>query len=273
MNESAFIDLQKDVAMRVKADPFFSGVAVITDREEDLSALISSALNVVSPSPDGSGRSGACVIVLQPFANDANIELPGGPLDFVVSILCLEQLLINRDATRGTNKSVRAMAQRLHKLFKHYTANGLFSNFIPQEPFITDASAEIARQLEDDMLRGLDVRFGTRQFDDELYRKAATPVITTAGGQVTITCATDAVDIWVTFDRSNPAPSAINPAAVKYTGAFTPPGPCLIRAGAYRQQATDEWIPSDTATLRWNVLLADELGVPLGTEEQNHIQQ
>lgn len=271
MNETGFIDLQKDVAMRIKADPFFAGVPVMTDREENIGSHIQTALNVMNPSPDSSGLAGACVIVMQPFANDYQADLPNGPLAHLVSILCLEQLVLNRDETRGTGKSVRAMAERLHKLFKHYTAHGLFSNFIPQEPFIVDASEEIARALQDDMLRGIEVRFGTRSFDDIAYQKVALPVITHAGGLVTITCATPSVDIWVTFDRSTPAPNHINPAAAAYSAPFQPPGSCLIRAGAYRQQQGDEWLPSDTATLRWTGQLADELGVLLGTEDQDAV--
>lgn len=273
MNETGFIDLQKDVAMRIKADPFFSGVAVMTDREENISSHIQTALNVMNPSPDSSGLAGACIIVMQPFANDFKTDMPGGPLAHLVSILCLEHLVLNRDPVRGTNKSVRAMAERLHKLFKHYTAHGMFSNFIPQEPFIVDASEEIAKTLQDDMLRGLDVRFGTRSFDDHLYQKVELPVISQSGGLVSITCATPNVDIWVTFDTSNPAPNHINPAASAYSAPFVPPGSCLIRACAFRQQQGDEWIPSDTATLRFTGLLGDELANPLGTEGQDPITQ
>lgn len=253
MNETQFIDLQKDVAMRIKADPFFTSVPVMTDREENIGAQIQTALNVMNPAPDGSDLAGACVIVMQPFANDFQADLPNGPLAHLVSILCLEHLVLNRDATRGTGKSVRSMAERLHKLLKHYTAHGLFSNFVPQDPFITDASEEIAKALQDDMLRGVEVRFGTRSFDDVVYKKVELPVMTYAGGQVSITCATSNSTIYYTTDRSTPAPVAINSQSTQYTGAFTPPANCLVRAGAFRSGQSglnDEWLPSDTATLR-----------------------
>lgn len=253
MNETQFIDLQKDVAMRIKADPFFVAVPVMTDREENIGAHIQTALNVINPAPDGSELSGACCIVMQPFANDFQSEIPGGPLAYMVSILCLEHLVLNRDQNNGTGKSVREMAERLHKLFKHYTASGLFSNFVPQDPFITDASDEIARALQDDMLRGVEVRFGTRSFDDVEYKKVATPVITYAGGQVSITCSTASSSIYYTQDRSTPAPTAINANSTAYTAPFTPTAGALVRAGAFRAGQSglnDEWIPSDTATLR-----------------------
>jgi hypothetical protein len=256
MSETQFIDLQKDVATRIKADPFFSAVPVMTDREENIGSLVQTALNVMSPSPDGSELSGACVIVMQPFANDFQADLPGGPLAHLVSVLCLEHLVLNRDSTRGTGKSVRSMGERLHKLFKHYTAHGLFSNFMPQDPFIVDASEEIAKALQDDMLRGIEVRFGTRSFDDTQYNKVSLPVITTANGLVTITCGTSSTRIYYTTDGTTPAPDTINNTASLYSAQFAAPASGMVRAGAYRTThgvLDEEWIPSDTATLRFPV--------------------
>jgi hypothetical protein len=253
MSETNFIDLQNLVATRIKADGYFAGIPVITDKEPDISSQIQTALSVTNPAGN---LSGACVIVMQPFANDFQSDLPGGPLSHLVSILCLEHLILNRDGTRGTGKSVRAMAERLHKLFKHFTAHGMFSNFVCQEPFIVDASEEIARALQDDMLRGVEVRFGTRGFGPEVYQKAALPVITEAGGTVSISCATEGAAILYTTDGSVPDFPERNAGVEVYSDPFVPLVTCTVRAGAWvlsgnpvNLNPSSDWIASDIASL------------------------
>lgn len=231
MNDAILTDLQADIAERLRADDYFVDIPVLDERKADLVSEIDMALGTLT---EAGGKMGLCAVVLSPVGNDDMPDAPGGPLQVDISVLILENVLLNTGET-GTGKPALDVARRVHRLLKHYRAFGLAQAMVAGRPAIVPV---------DNPLAGLayEVRFKAQESDGTGigYTKVAMPLASGGPDPVatTMTCNTAGATILYTLDGSYP--SAANGAEL-YSAPVVIPDGSTLRLAAYKTDC----IPSD----------------------------
>ncbi len=257
----SLVEAQQDLTARCLADPYFADITVLTDRIADIDAQVTKAVATLN-AQDGK-KPGACVIVLQPVANYANINAVAGPMDTLFTFLVLENPPLNHLDNGGSGKHALHLCRRLVDLFAVYQPLLLVTVLTPQKPCIVPASDPLAPVA-------YEVRFGAREAGGRAISKVALPEINITEGppelfNVSLGCATPDVDIYYTIDGTHPWRG--NPTATKFTVPFAPAFTCLIRACAFKQTLVGtDWIASDVNAKQCFRQLATEGGAALGTE-------
>jgi hypothetical protein len=224
MTDTILTDLQADIAARLQADAFFADIAVIDERKADVVGDISKALGVLTVK---GGKLGVCAVVLSPTADDEMPDAAFGPMEVVITVRVLENVLFNTGAT-GTGKAALTVARRIHRILKHYRPVGLAQPLRPKNPGITGVADPLAPLA-------YEVQFSTMESDLGRELKCAMPTISSAGAAspqtVTLATNTGGASIYYTLDGSHPAPG--NATAVLYSGPLVVATAKVLRAGAY----------------------------------------
>lgn len=223
MSDTSLIDLQLDIGGRLTADEGLVDIPVYDERKADIATEIEVALGTLTGK---NGKMGACCVVLQPTASDEMPDAPFGPMKVNLSILVLENVLVNKGAT-GTGKHALTIARRIHRILKHYIPGGIAACLNPSTPTIVPVENPLADVA-------YEVRFETTEADPGRELKVATPAISPTSGTVprtvTITCGTSGASIYYTLDGTYPRSGN----GTLYSGPVTVTQAAMLRAGAYK---------------------------------------
>lgn len=204
-------------------------------------------MNALKGSTPRNGKFGLAVVVNRPeMVNTA----PNSAVlleDLTILLEVVEDMALNRAPATGTGVTLddarNAVANLLHA-WSHDGKHGLI--YRKSDP-IPEAMLEPGK-------RGWQLTFESKAHAHKAPERCARPVITLAGPNAVLTCPTNNVTVWITFDGS--APSAVNAHASGNTigtDAATSatidihdlPSGTLIRAAAYKPGMR----PSDTVEI------------------------
>lgn len=229
-------DLQDDVKGRLENHDFFSDVPVLLQRAGNIDNEVERALNCLN---EKTGKMGACLIVLMPETEAPEENLPGPPIEIVISVQVYELTLVNEDtANGGTGKDAESLANvvlnLLHLYAPYHLGNVLVADRKPIRPVKIEGAVSYLVMLR--------LRTGL-----ENPQKVATPTLTEEDGLYTLTCATAGATIYYTIDGSHPGP--VNEEAIEYTAPFAEPATgTLVRWVAYKSG----FVPSDSGAAEVN---------------------
>lgn len=225
-NETIFRDLQRDVAGRLAADPYFIDINILTEYKTDLLTEITNSLGAMTAKDS---KVGTCVLIMQLIGNNEFPDIPGAVMGMEIQIRVLEDVLINTGAT-GTGKDALTTCRHIIRQLHLYQPFGISTVIVAQKPTMIPVQDPIAPLA-------YECRFYTREATTGSFKKTATPVIKPKGGttplSVEIECGSidPALAIYYTTDGSHP--SAVNSAAILYSGPFTQATAATVRAVAY----------------------------------------
>lgn len=225
MSEPLISATLDDIRDRIASDSYFSDITVLTRDKGDITNNIQTALGTKTVK---AAKCGACVIVMSPELSDRYPEGSGGVLDLELSIDVLENVLINRNVTKGTLKHAVDIARRLIRVLKFYRASGITDLITLQSQCIKkDDSLEMGGVI----LYHVNIKLGE---NSEAIEKVCTPTIASTGSlpnvNVTMTCPTAGSSIYFTTDATYPWGG--NTAATLYTVPVAVAVATTFRAGA-----------------------------------------
>jgi len=236
MSETILTDLQEDLQARLEADEYFVDIPVILADAGNVSAEVD---KVMAGQNAKGGHTGAAVIVEQIDAEDDMANVPTGPLDLHLEFIVIENREINVNSKTGTGKSALAIARRIHRVMKLFTAGGRCHCLVVERPCI-------AKAPEYDPYVAYLVRFRTQEADPDTFTYVQTPVMSFGSNQVTLTCATVGAEIYYTTNGDYPTPQ--NSQANLYSAAFTLTEETTVRASAYYTGAIASDVVENTYT-------------------------
>ncbi len=116
--------LQEAVAAKLREQPFFCDVPVLTERLQDIQAQIDKALGTIA----NEGKSGIFALVLTPTCKTGGCQTPGEPYfdNVAVAVEIAENVTINSGAT-GTQKPATLVALAVAKVLHLYGVPREFS--------------------------------------------------------------------------------------------------------------------------------------------------
>lgn len=238
MSESILAALQQDLAARLTACDYFADLPVLTERRGEILSGIERALGAITLKD---GKTGACVLLLQPVATVISPNLSSPLLKADLTIRVLENVVVN-NSPQGTGKPALSIATALLNHLHHYQPAGLAQTLTAESPSIVpvkDPAAPVA----------YDVRFSAQVADTEILLKVATPVIVPFSGTVplvvAISCGTPGATLH--FTTGGPPPYPGQSGVQTFLGPFLISSPTVLRVAALRPG----FIPSDTAYARY----------------------
>jgi hypothetical protein len=209
------------------------------DERVELEQRVNSALCGL---PRDGYKGGLTIMVMMPELRVIDKDTPGPQCEMVNSIYVLENPMIN-EGEDGTGMSAEMAGIAILQNFHHRLLNPYTLVYAD-----TDALREVpVTELEDypECQVCYEVRL-TSALPLNSLQFVSAPIITNAGGNITMTCGTAGAAIWVTFDGSCPSPKNEN--AVIYSAQFaTPAVGVTVRAVAYLKDSG--LYPSSCATL------------------------
>ena len=215
---SFLLQLQTECADRLRADPLFEFVPVITEVKHDVAQQVEAAMG---PHLSMGGKGGVCAVVLTPIANASWPNVAGPFFDEVkVAVIVRENPPINR-SSKGTGHTAADLIERVCQLFNlDFKPTNANSPLRPDKPTITlFAEPEFLTYHAAFVTSG-----GTLTVLDQV----ATPLIVSAG-DVTITCATADSFIFYTLNGKNPAPLT----GTRYLAPFSVAPGTTVKARAF----------------------------------------
>lgn len=222
--ETRMDDLQADVFGRLNSDPYFSDVTVLTEKKQDIESEIERALGTMAAK---AGKSGACVIVLNPIAKIKFPDASEAIFEYEIVVQVTTLPLVN-DATGGTGKSASTIATHVVQCLYQFQSAGVCGLLEPVDPVIVPTDEE----------NGVTCLVHFRTLDDskDLTLKVSTPNASatsdTHPSTVTLSCGTSGAAIYYTTDGSYP--SAQNDKATLYTVPLSVTAAATVRFGAYK---------------------------------------
>lgn len=221
---------QEDIAGRIAADSYFDGVMqVLLQRrgitENDIAIAISATNSV-------GGVAGSVVIVMMPSLAGVDPNAPGPRYWVKYGVQVIDWPIVRRQVIGGTQTSAEEIADRLREIL--HTLN------LGRGQVITFDSV-IPVPVQEGQVSYM-VYFKRLGSDQPPTDVAAVKIVPLSGiiGQaptilpgnqtVTLTCATVGAAIWYSTDGTYP--SAVSATSVLYTGPFTVPVSCTLRAAA-----------------------------------------
>ncbi len=225
-NETIFRDLQKDIAGRLAADPYFVDISILSEYKTDLLTDITNSLGVLT---EKNSKIGTCVLIMQMIGNNEFPDVPGAVMGMEIQIRVLEDVLINT-STNGTGKDSLTTCRHIIRQLHLYQPFGLSTVITAQKPTMVPVQDPIAPLA-------YECRFWTREATTGSFKKTATPVILPKAGttplSVEIECGSIATGLKIYYTTDGTHPSAVNSAAILYSGPFTQSSPATVRAVAY----------------------------------------
>jgi hypothetical protein len=212
--------LQEDARWRLASDPVFIDVPVFLERQGDIENEVINALTVLNEG--GTGKIGACAIVLMPDFDNVEPNAPAPIGDVVLSARILESPLYNM-GENGTGLSAEKLALRALRVlgFKCERTGTLLT-----------ASGDALRPYTEEMASGVigydvSVRGQAGMIAGD---KVAQPSISGTTLAVSLHCVTSGATLYYTTNGSYPA--SANTAAQTYSAPFVVDAGTLVRAGA-----------------------------------------
>jgi hypothetical protein len=205
--------IQIDAANRLLSDPYFANISVLTENLQDITFQIEKAIQEL----------GIVAIILTPTADIRNFADAPGPylqsIDVLVEVA--ENVLLNR-GQGGSGKTAQAMAERVLAILHGYRPAMITESIYASSPTITVVPSG-------DGLLIYHIRFRTNGGINYSVPTVSTPVVSTDGANVTITCDTSGAAIFYTINGTAPGPRT----GTLYAGPISPPTPRAIKAQAW----------------------------------------
>lgn len=223
-----FERLQRDIGAALEADAALTYVPVhlVRPRDEGESMLVQDAVDqALAGLTAKNGKAGMAVLVFAPEGEVREPNTPGPAEELVIVVRVIENKLVNM-ASGGTEIPAEELGQSIKGLLhqRSFGSNVLYS----------DRRASVPVAVDDDTLNVWEYRF-RQQVYAQPVTKAAIPVLTRHGDNVTIHSATGSADIYYTLDGS--LPWSGNDAATLYSGAVDVSGETagtVMRAAAFK---------------------------------------
>lgn len=230
-------ELQDDLYGLLIHDPGFKHVPVFRSRSPlqkgpdgepmvGQSTMIEDEINqALGGSNMKNGKTGIVAIVMLPDVRPLSMESPGPQLEMIAVIRVMENRLFNEGST-GTGISSSRLGLHISQLLHRRPIQGAWT-------FKPDGDKMLQEQTLPDDVMVHEVRFVMSRSVEQL-EKVSTPVITVAGNDLTITCATDGALIYYSLDGSWPGQHNAN--SFLYDGTVnlsTTEDVTTIRAVAY----------------------------------------
>jgi hypothetical protein len=221
--------LPTELQARLEADAFFADIPVIVADKGNVKLEMERRQSAIT---EKGGRRGVAVIVLQLVTDDDYPEVTFGPHTLRPAFQIVENTELNNDE-RGTRKSCRRVARKIHQIIKPLVLHGYATVFTADSPAIEPVN--LASELGDKLV-AMQANFVTHEFDTEQLSQVATPEFAAGSGDVpelVMTCATEDAEIWYSTDGSYPAPN--RPGSIQYaTPIAIPLAGFTVRACAYK---------------------------------------
>ena len=129
-NDEVLESMQADILGILQHTPSLKG-HVLADNEGDFNSRLEKSLG--TKTAGSTGKRGLAIIVLQVDVTEAEKNLPGPPLKMRVRVLVIENIVINRSATKGTlQRSSQAALNILNTL--QLAALGAHSLYADKSP-------------------------------------------------------------------------------------------------------------------------------------------
>ena len=242
--EQTIEEIQDDIYERLIAVPFLADVKIHNERKGEILDNIIKSLGVFNDR--GTGKIGACIIVLSPVASAEFPEAIDSPLNIDLTIRVLENPIFNDHATKGTLLGGLTLARHIYRLFHHFRPVGILNSLIPQTPTIVPVEDPVAPVA-------FEIRFSSSESNNLSATKVAMPIFDPSGNaglietgspvDITCTCATAGAVMYYTTDGT--LPHVGNPNATQYTVPVSLSGNLLFRVGAFKAS----YYPSDVNML------------------------
>jgi|GEM_PF-1657547 len=215
--------LQFDVEGCLLSIAKISMVAITAVRPRSAGAaaqIISKLNNTLAGMEVRNGKRGTAVIVGMPMLANVNPAMYGVQGDLMIELRVIENLVINEGAD-GTGYTAESLAYLIAQMIPQM-------NFAPFGQLIADQNL-LTPVPEAVMEKRIEYRVRLKVMSAASpYAKCQPPVISTSGGNVTLS---GSGDIWYTTDDSYPGSG--NGAAVLYTAPFAQPAGMRLRAAAH----------------------------------------
>ena len=218
LSDAILTRLQDDVYQMLLQVPSLATASVLTDDVGDLENAAARALQNLSPG----GKCGLAVVVMLPEIVSGDKNLPGPLMMGRVEIQIVEQVLLNRDAARGTLVRSSTAALRVLAALHHAVLGDalLYAEADPVKPLPVKAG-HVSHV----------VRLHCRLDGIAIPPKCTDIGATISGSTLTLTCASAGAAIWYTEEGSYPTPG--NAGASLYAAPLTVGPGATIRAAAY----------------------------------------
>ena len=209
---SILYTIQREIADRLLADPFFATIPVLVEQPRDLSFELQAS----------AAAAGTWGVVLVPQAQVTAPNAPGpifDPVEFAV------RFRANTPAATGAGSLEAAeTALALLHLYKPTTVNEV----------LVAAPEALRRVLEPNVVT-YEIRVRTQACAAYAVPQVAMPVATSVGQvspqTVSLSCATAGAAMFYTLDGSAPVPRG--PSAILYSAPFSVNGSCTVRVRAW----------------------------------------
>jgi hypothetical protein len=221
--------LPDELKARLEADDFFADIPIIVADAGNVLAEVERKMAVES---EKAGKRGVAVIVLPPLGDDVAPEIRFGPLKLRPAFQVIEHAELNNDE-KGTKKSWRRVARKIHLVVKPLALIGLTTEFVADTPCIepVDFTSELGP-----MVKGGQVNFVCFEADAEDVDQVAMPLFSDGAGEtptLVMSCGTAGAEIWYTTDDSYPAPGNVGSTLYAAEVAIPVDG-FTVRACAYK---------------------------------------
>lgn len=218
--DSFLTDLQADFYQRLLSDSFLSQVPILSRDLGDLDNQIANALQGGVPR-DGETVSGGFIAIHAVDVVGISGDTPMPIMAVEIRLECAENVLKNRNATRGTQITAHQMAARCVQLFHnshiHDRATGIR---LARTSTLGLPPGEI----------GVEVVFRTDGSAFDGVANVDQVDMSQDAGEVTLTCGTAGATIYYTTDGSFPGSANANVST--YSAPFSPGSGTVVRAAA-----------------------------------------
>lgn len=216
--------LQRDVTMLLRSEPFFAQIPVLSREQGVTSAEIDARLGGKGFYENADGNVGCCVVVMMPIADAPNADPSGPALSIILPVTVYEKPKINRE-DGGIGETAEEIAlQVLAAVHKRGVAFGVGE-------LHADQRALDPLAVEDESIVAYQVYFVTR-FTLAARPQVRTPLIAGNASAVQLSCQTPGAEIYYTKDGSYPAPTSVNPAATLFGTVIETEGGLVITTDA-----------------------------------------
>lgn len=227
----SIVDLQQDLFFALMSWPNIDTINVVQQRKMRIQNVIDYALIYTTARKS---RSGIGILVEMPtFENDSK-SAPGPATRLIVSLVVMENPILNMDGTGGTNVDAESLCELLSPFLHQWLIEGQ-GEFYPTAKPIAPAN-----DLPPGCL-GYRIAFAMEHSPAAITR-ATQPALTFNESEMTITLtnAGNSLDAEIYFTTDQTLPGSANSAAKKYEGPIPVEVGDVVRWCAWKS----DWLPS-----------------------------
>ena len=214
-----------DLTLLIQSAPQFAGINVKQYRKLRLQQNVD-WMTLVN-TPNSSGKAGAGVIILEPYARSNEIGVSGAVFDWIFPVVSMELPAVNDDGQVGLGITAFRLAQMAIDVV-HIHADDLYGTM------------NVDREsIEDEEKFTLPGCIGRRTNFHIVGKSLKTPLVQTIkiaqfNNKINLSTLTNGASIYYTLDGTFPASSTgINPSTLLYSVPFTVSAGTQIRACGY----------------------------------------